>query len=129
MEAGRLGEMASREGQRRGFLRGEERAVVTAGTEDGHGPGGQGAGKRPDARVEGVAVGRRDPDRTAAESGSVRDHVAGGERRGRCEGTRVRLPGLRIAGPDGRPRPRRWQRGTSSPITIAIGSSPGCGFQ
>ena len=57
MEGWRLGQMASQEGQRRGFLRGEERAVVTARPEDGHGPGGQGAGERPDVRVEGIAVG------------------------------------------------------------------------
>src|SRR4029077_4984447 len=83
----RLGEMAGQEGQRRGFLRGEERAVVTAGREDGHGPGGEGARERLDARVEGIVVARRDPDRAAAQGGGVRDHVAGGERRGRREGT------------------------------------------
>ena len=67
MEGRRLGEMAGQEGQRRGFLRGEERAVVTAGPEDGQSPGGQGAGEGPDARVEGIVVARRDPDRAVAQ--------------------------------------------------------------
>ena len=62
---------------------------MTPGTEGRNGPGGEGAGERLDARVEGIVVAGRDPDRTAAEGGGVRDHVVGGERGGRREG-----PGL-----------------------------------
>ena len=62
----------------------------------------EGAGERPDARVEGIVVACRDPYRTAAERGGVRDRVVGGERGGRGIGAGVGLPRLRIARPDGR---------------------------
>ena len=70
------------EGQRRRFLRGEEGAVVAAGPEVHHGPGREHAGQRLDARMEGIVVARRDPDRAAAERDGVGDHVSGGKGRG-----------------------------------------------
>jgi len=83
--------------------------------------------ERLDARVEGIAGARRDPDRAAAERGGVRDHVARGKGRGRGVSGGVGLPGLRVAGPDGAPcgahphSPAPASRATIAPrITSAV---------